>query len=64
MDERDQNGVASQEAEEERARARRRLRADQDAEYQAALLQDQVFTSGVVKELGWIVKYISMNVVL
>nr|PNR55442.1 hypothetical protein PHYPA_006339 [Physcomitrium patens] len=41
VDERDQNGVASQEAEEERARARRRLRADQDAEYQAALLQDQ-----------------------
>ncbi|KAG0617912.1 hypothetical protein M758_4G024200 [Ceratodon purpureus] len=36
-----QNGVASEEAEEERVRARRRLRAEQDAEYQAALLQDQ-----------------------
>ena len=34
--------MASEEAEEERVRARRRLRAEQDAEYQAALLQDQV----------------------
>lgn len=34
--------MASEEAEEERARSRRRLRAEQDAEYQAALLDDQV----------------------
>lgn len=36
-----QGGVAS-EAEEEQIRARRRLREEQDAEFQVALLQDQV----------------------
>lgn len=35
-------GVASEEAEQERARSRRRLREEQDAEFQAALREDQV----------------------